>query len=113
MRTVALYEMLFGMLTMAGGVIGYFTAGSWISLVTGLIAGMILVGAALKMQKGGRSGLYTDLVMTLLLLGWFGYQIVAGTGRFMPAGLMSILSIISLLLLIIILVQPAERKRIF
>ena len=113
MRTVALYEMLFGLLTLAGGLIGYFTADSWESLVAGLVAGVVLIGAALKMQKGSRIGLYVALVATLLLLGNFGYKFFFQGAEFMPAGLMSILSIISLLLLLLILVQPAERKRIF
>jgi uncharacterized membrane protein (UPF0136 family) len=113
MRTVALYEMLFGILTMAGGVIGYVSAESWISLVTGLVAGMVMVGAALKMQKGSRSGLYVELVMALALGIWSGIHYFSPEGKLMPFGLIMILSIISLLLLVLLLVQPAERKRIF
>src|SRR5438132_14340084 len=113
MRTVALYEMLFGIVTMVGGVIGYTAAGSWISLVTGLIAGMILIGAALKMQRGSRRAVFTELVITLALLTWSCIRFLSIERRFFPAGLISILSIISLLLLFIVLVQPAERKRIF
>jgi uncharacterized membrane protein (UPF0136 family) len=113
MRTVALYEMLFGMLTLVGGIIGYVTASSVPSLVAGIVAGMILILAALKLQKGAMSGLYTCLIVTLLLLGEFGRKFFFLDAKFMPAGLMSILAIISLLLLVILLVQPKERKRIF
>ena len=114
MRTVALYEMLFGLLTLVGGVIGYVSAGSVVSIVAGVVAGMILILAALKLQKGARSGLYTCLIVTLLLLGQFGRNFFfTDNAKFMPAGMMSILSIISLILLLILLVQPKERKRIF
>lgn len=98
---------------MVGGIIGFATANSMVSLIAGLAAGLILVFGALKMQKGGRVGLYVCLVVTLALLVQFGMKFFLGNATFMPAGLMSILSILSLLLLILLLVQPAERKRIF
>jgi uncharacterized membrane protein (UPF0136 family) len=114
MRTAALYEMLFGLLTLVGGIIGFTSAGSWISLASGGVAGIILIVAAFSMQKGSRTGLYVTLVVTLALLGNFGYKFFLDpTARFMPAGLMSILSGISLIVLLIVLVQPKERKRIF
>ena len=113
MRTVALYEMLFGVLTVVGGVIGYAVAASLVSLIAGLVAGLILVSAALKMQKGSRTGLYVCLAVTILLLGRFVMVFFSPEGDFFPAGMMSILSAISLVLLTILLLQPAERKRIF
>lgn len=114
MRTVALYEMLFGLLTLVGGIIGYSSAGSWVSLAAGGVAGIILIFGALKMQKGARSGLYVCLIVTLALLGNFGYKFFfTPDAKFMPAGMMTILAGISLILLLLILVQPKERKRIF
>ncbi len=113
MRTVALYEMLFGLLTIIGGIIGYATAGSVISLVAGIAAGLALLFSGFTMQKGSRTGLYIALVVTLVLLGHFGRNFFFGDAAFMPAGLMSVLGIISLLLLVLLLVQPKERKRIF
>ena len=114
MRSVALYEMLFALLTIVGGIIGFVTADSLVSLIAGGAAGLALLFAAFSMQKGSRTGMYIVLLITLLLLGNFGYKLffVEGT-KFMPAGLMTILSIISLLLLLLLFVQPKERKRIF
>jgi uncharacterized membrane protein (UPF0136 family) len=105
--------MLFGIATMIGGTYGYVAAGSLISLIAGIVAGLILILGALSMQKGSRRGLYTCLIVTLFLLAQFGRKFFFTDGKFMPAGLMSILSIVSLLLLVLILLQPAERKRIF
>lgn len=113
MRSVALYEMLFALLTIVGGIIGFVAAESYVSLVAGAIAGLILFFAALSMQKGSRRAMFIILFVTLVLLGYFGYSFFAGPGKFMPAGLMSILSFISLILLLILFVQPKERKRIF
>ena len=112
MRTVALYEMLFGILTIVGGIAGYTETSMWEPLVAGLVGGIILIAAALKMQKGARSGLYTSLVVTVLLLGYALIRLM-DDGTFMPGGLMTAIAGISLLLLLIILVQPKERKRIF
>lgn len=113
MRSVALYEMLFGLLTIAGGIVGFAVAGSAISLAAGIVAGLLLLGAGLTMQKGSRRGMAVALVVTVALLGYFGYALLATGAAFMPAGLMTILSAVSLVLLGIVLVQPTERKRIF
>jgi len=115
MRTVALYEMLFGLLTIAGGVIGFVTADSTASLIAGVLCGIALLVSGLAMQRGSRPGLFAALVISVALLVNFGRGYIAGdtTPAFMPAGLMSILAIISLLLLLLLLVQPKERKRIF
>lgn len=114
MRTVALYEMLFGLITVVGGVIGFVTADSMESLIAGGAAGLALLFTGFTMQKGSRTGMYIALVISLLLLGQFGrkFFFIDGT-PFMPAGLMSIMSIISLILIVLVLVQPKERKRIF
>lgn len=113
MRTVALYEMLFGITTLTLGVLGFVETESMISLVVGAIAGIILLFAGLKMQKGSRSSLYTALIVTLGLLGNFGMHLFFKGAAFYPAGVMTTLSLLSLILIILILVQPTERKRIF
>jgi uncharacterized membrane protein (UPF0136 family) len=106
--------MLFGLLTLVGGIMGFASAGSWISLVSGGLSGIILIFAGLSMQKGSRTGLYTALVVTLALLGNFGYKLFfLPNTPFMPAGIMTILAGLSLIFLFIVLVQPKERKRIF
>ncbi len=113
MRTVALYEMLFGIFSITLGILGYTEAGSMVSLVAGGSSGVVLVFAALGMQKGSRTSMYLALVTSLLLLGWFGYQLIGQGATFYPAGAIVIPSAISLLLIAMILVQPKERKRIF
>ena len=112
MRTVALYEMLFGILTIIGGIVGYSTTSTWEPLVAGIAAGVVLIGAALKMQKGARSGVYTSLFVTVLLLGYAMIRITED-GTFVPGGIMAIVAGISFLLLVALLLQPKERKRIF
>jgi uncharacterized membrane protein (UPF0136 family) len=112
MRTIALYEMLFGILTIIGGISGTMSTDLWEPLAAGLVAGVVLIGGALKMQKGARSGIYTTLVVSLLLLGYAILRIMEDDA-FMPGGVMAIVAGISTLLLLALLVQPKERRRIF
>lgn len=113
MRTVALYQMLFGLVTLIGGIIGFATADSTISLIAGGVAGIALIGIGLRIQKGWRPGLYVSIVIALALIGHFGRNFFLNDAEFMPAGLMSVLAIISIILTVLILVQPKERKRDF
>lgn len=105
--------MLFGIITLTGGIVGYVEADSVVSLAAGVVLGLILIFAGLSMQKGSKPALYVNLVVTLALLAQFGRTFLFGDGTFIWAGLMTILSAISLLLLIALLLQPTERKRIF
>lgn len=113
MRTVALYQMLFGLATLVGGIIGFASADSTASLIAGGIAGIILIFTGLRLQKGWRPGLYVSLVVALALLAHFGRTFFSGDAAFMPAGMMSILAILSILFVLLVLVQPRERKREF
>lgn len=113
MRTAALYEMLFGLLTLIGGIIGFAVSGSVVSLASGVAAGLVLVFAGLQMQKGKRRGLMIALTVTLLLLGYFGYTLFFAAAAFFPSGVMAALSAISLLVLGIVMVQPKKRERVF
>ncbi len=112
MRTVALYEMLFGIITLVLGVLGWAMASSSISFITGAASGIILVFGGLQLQKGRRSALYVCLIVTLAILGYFGWLMVTAPAVY-PAGVMALLSLISLVLIALMLVQPAERKRIY
>ncbi len=105
--------MLFGIVTLVGGIVGFVQKDSVISLIAGGLLGLLLIVAGLTMQKGKKSGIYMSLIATLAILGQFGRTYFFGDGTFMWSGLMSILGILSLLLLIVLMVQPAERKRIF
>lgn len=113
MRTVALYLMLFGLITLVGGIIGFVNADSMVSLIAGGVAGIALVGTGLRLQKGWRPGLYVGIVIALALIGHFGRNYFLNDAAFMPAGLMSILAAIAVVLIILVLVQPKARKRDF
>lgn len=90
-----IYFIVFGILTIVGGVIGYVKAGSGVSIISGSIAGILLLVAAYVLPEHLRTGLVIVLIVSLLLAGRFIPNFFA-TGRAMPAGLMSILSVIGI-----------------
>lgn len=90
-----LFPIIYGLLTLAGGIMGYVKAGSTASLMAGGISGiLILVCAMLYLQKKPL-GLYGLTVLSLALAGWFGLKF-SQSGAIMPAGMMVALSVLNL-----------------
>src|SRR5438552_10937424 len=95
MSPAKIYFIVFGILTIAGGVIGYVKAASVPSIVAGSITGVLLLVAALLLPEHRAVGLATAFIVSLLLAAQFVPKFVR-TGRGMPAGMMSLLSVIGI-----------------
>jgi uncharacterized membrane protein (UPF0136 family) len=104
MEATKIYFFLFGILTIAGGIVGYVKAGSITSIIAGSITGVLLLVAAFLLPQHRGVGLATALVISLLLAGQFVPKFLQ-TGRAMPAGMMSILSVIGVITAIVALVK--------
>jgi uncharacterized membrane protein (UPF0136 family) len=89
------YFIIFGILTIAGGIVGYAKAGSVISVIAGSISGVLLLVAAFLLPEQQLVGLIIALVVSLLLAGQFVPKFFS-THKVMPAGLMSVLSVIGI-----------------
>ena len=113
MRSVALYQMLFGIIVLVVGILGFTQTDSYVSLIGGIVIGLDLIFLGLRLQKGWRPALPMSLFVGAMLAGYFGKQWLIDHGGFFPAILMTVLSILSILLICVILVQPTERKRDF
>jgi uncharacterized membrane protein (UPF0136 family) len=100
MEAAKIYFVVFGILTIAGGVIGYAKAGSVASIVAGSITGVLLVVAAFLLPEHRAIGLATAFLISVLLAAQFVPKLIR-TGRVMPAGMMSILSVIGVIVAII------------
>ena len=90
-----IYFIVFGLLTIAGGAMGYVKAGSTISLVAGAISGILLIVAALLLPSHAVIALVLGGFISLLLAVQFVPAFVR-TGKMMPAGMMSLLSILGI-----------------
>jgi len=96
MEATKIYFIVFGILTIAGGVIGYIKAGSVASIIAGSITGVLLLVAAFLLPEHRAVGLATALIISLLLAAQFIPKFLR-TGKVMPAGIMSILSLIGII----------------
>ena len=96
MEATKVYFLIFGTLTIIGGVIGYVKAASLPSLIAGSITGVLLLVAGALLPEYRAIGLATGLVISLLLAAQFIPKFFR-TRKVMPAGLMSILSVIGII----------------
>jgi uncharacterized membrane protein (UPF0136 family) len=104
MEAAKIYFIVFGLLTIAGGVVGYVKAGSVVSIIAGAITGVLLIVAAFLLPEHRVAGLATAFIVSLLLAAQFVPKFVR-TGRVMPAGLMSVLSVIGIIAAIVVWVR--------
>ena len=100
MEAAKIYLVVFGVLTIAGGVVGYVKAGSVASIIAGSITGVLLLVAAFLLPEHRAIGLATAFIVSLLLAAQFVPKFIR-TGRLMPAGMMSILSVIGVIAAIV------------
>ena len=94
-----IYFIIFGILTIAGGIVGYVKAGSTASIIAGSISGVLFLLAAWLMPEHRAVGLVVALVVSLLLAAQFIPKFFQ-TFKVMPAGLMSVLSAIRIIVAI-------------
>jgi uncharacterized membrane protein (UPF0136 family) len=104
MEAAKIYFVVFGLLTIAGGVVGYAKAGSVASIIAGAITGVLLLVAAFLLPEHRVAGLATALIVSILLAAQFVPKFLS-TGRVMPAGIMSLLSVIGVIAAIVVWVR--------
>lgn len=113
MRALALYDMLFGLVILTVGLIGYFDTGDSALLLVSIVSGIMMISVGLRTQKGWRPGLMIGLALSLGVIGFYGYNYMQEGGAFVPYGLLPIMGIVAVLLTLLVLVQPKERTRDF
>lgn len=107
METAKIYFIVFGALTILGGIVGYVKAGSVASIIAGSITGVLLLVAAFLLPEHRMAGLAIALIISLLLAAQFMPKLLR-TGRIMPAGIMSLLSVIGIIVAIVAWVRPVR-----
>lgn len=98
MKNNALILGVYALLVLVGGLIGFFKAGSLISLVASSTSFALLSWFAYGLYKGCNRAWIASAGLVTALLVFFGLRFVESY-KFMPAGLMVILSIIVICLL--------------
>ena len=97
MRAPGIVILIYGLLVLGGGIVGYTTSGSMASLIAGGTFGLLLLASGLGVLRGKDMGFLIAPLLTLLLTAFFGYRFVA-SGEFTPSGLMAALSLASVIL---------------
>src|SRR5438067_10032036 len=96
MEAAKIYFIVFGALTIVGGIVGYVKAGSVASIIAGSITGVLLLVAAFVLPEHRMVGLATALIVSLLLVAYFIRKYLR-TGAVMRAWLISLLSVIGII----------------
>lgn len=88
-----IYFIVFGLLTIAGGMMGYVKASSTASLIAGSISGILLLVAAFLLPSHVLVGLALGGLVSLLLAARF-LPAFFRSGKMMPDGMMALFSIL-------------------
>lgn len=89
--------LLFGLLVLGGGIIGYTNTASIASLIGGSASGLGLLASGLGVLRRKELGFVFAPFITLLLTAFFAYRLVL-SGDFIPSGLMGVLGLVALVL---------------
>lgn len=89
---IRVYLLAFGVVTIAGGAVGFAKAKSRASLIAGAVSGLLLLLAAWFTTTGARPALLLGLSVSAALASRFG-MVLLKSKRFIPAGLITVLAL--------------------
>ncbi|NEP15637.1 MAG: hypothetical protein F6J97_01895 [Leptolyngbya sp. SIO4C1] len=99
MTPAIIFTLIYSALAIIGGIIGYVQARSKVSLLSGIISGILLFMGVILMFQGNPVGLWLSLIVSLVLVGVFIGRLVK-TKKLMPAGLMVIVGVVTVIALL-------------
>jgi len=102
-----IYFLVFGLLTLAGGIMGYVKANSLPSLIAGGLSGILLIVGGWLVSTNARPILMGLGLISLVLAVRFVPAFI-NTMKPMPAGMMAVLSVVGVVLAGWALFGPAK-----
>jgi uncharacterized membrane protein (UPF0136 family) len=109
MKKTGSLVLIYGLLTLVGGLIGHIKTASTASLISGIIFGSLLLASGWGMIQKKGWGQWSALVLAFVLDAFFTYRF-AKTLKFFPAGFMSLVSLIMVIVLAL-RINMANKKR--
>jgi uncharacterized membrane protein (UPF0136 family) len=85
---------VYALLLAVGGVIGYARAGSRPSLIAGLLSAVGALAAMALVARDAAWGLGLGALLAIVLALFFGYRFAVKTRKFMPSGMLAVLSLV-------------------
>jgi len=83
MKLKATFTLVYGIIIASGGIIGFATAGSMPSLISGGVLGLVAIVGAILIFSGNSAGIPLAYAATVLVLGFFAYKLgsaISGSG---------------------------------
>lgn len=99
MNIAIIAAIAYGIIAMIGGIIGYAQARSTPSLLSGIISGLLIILGVVIYLQGHAWGFTQALVVVAILIVVFTIRFVK-TRKFMPAGLMLLLGVVTLAMMV-------------
>lgn len=109
MKSAGLITLIYGLLLLVGGLMGRLKAASTASLVTGVGFGLLAIVLSIGIFKRSLFSAYFALILTFLLDAFFTYRLLL-TMKFMPSGLMAIISTIVLIAQALLIKKSVQKK---
>ena len=94
MQNTAIEVWVYGVIMILGGIAGFVKVGSKASLISGVGFGLVLLASGFGVWQGSQASLVAAVVIALLLVVLFAIR-YAKKRRFMPAGMLAILSLMA------------------
>lgn len=91
--TARIALMVYGLILIAGGAIGYVRAGSLVSLVAGVVFGLAAMAAGALAFRSPSAGLVMGFALSLTVGALFAWRFIS-TRALMPAGITLVLSVL-------------------
>lgn len=99
MNLAVLAAIVYGVMAFIGGTIGYRQAKSKVSLISGIVSGILLLVGAVAQIRGQAWGLWLMTAVTAILTLVFAIRL-AKTRKFRPAGFMVLYGTSTLVILL-------------
>ena len=99
MKFPGILVIIYSIIVLAGGLIGYLKADSLPSLISGVVFGAALFTCGMGILKSNATAFLFSIALSFVLTAFFAYRYWP-TGKLMPSGMMAILSGLIFLLLI-------------
>jgi uncharacterized membrane protein (UPF0136 family) len=96
---------IYAALLAVGGVVGFLKAGSRASLIAGLLSAATAVAALVVSASNKSLGIALGLTLSIALFVLFGYRYAVKTRRFMPSGLLAVVSLVVLAVMTLIIID--------
>ena len=94
MSTPGIVILVYGLLVLGSGIIGYTTTRSLTSAIAGGVFGLAFLATSVGVLRSKHMGFLMAPILTLLLTTVFGYRFVQ-SGEIIPSGLMAALGLIA------------------